>query len=358
MVGGDPTFEELKTPFATLGIDIISRRFLVYSKKTDPQMRVSEALKIAMAIPSQTPLYHPPGRIVVDGAVATESPVWLATDYDDNLPIIVLKPLKKMNTSVPKQLGNFIERVLESGVASRDLQLINQIPGVAVVEIDCGDIEPLDFGIDRLQKEILLQSGKTAIRDAIEKFGADFSSNTAKFAEPIKSDDRDDIAENRAEKMIGKFNRKLPNLLRNQVFISYSHKDTQWLERFQIALKPFVRNQAFKVWADEQIAAGADWQKEIDQALASTKVAVLLVTQNFLASDYINDVELKHFIEQSEKQNVSIFWVAISASNYEETHLKKIQCANQPDKPLKSLNEFEQDKEIVEICKKIKNVFD
>lgn len=51
---GDPTFDELKIPFATLGIDIISKRFLAYSKKTAPQMRVSEALKIAMAIPMRS----------------------------------------------------------------------------------------------------------------------------------------------------------------------------------------------------------------------------------------------------------------------------------------------------------------
>jgi predicted acylesterase/phospholipase RssA len=358
MVNGDPTFEELKIPFATLGIDIISRRFLAYSKKTDPQMRVSEALKIAMAIPSRTPLYQPPGRIVVDASVATESPVWLATDYDDDLPIIVLKTEKKLDTSIPSRIDNFIGRVMMSGVESRDRQLINQIPGVAVVEIDCGDVQAMDFGIGRMQKEILIQSGKTAVRDAVERYGADFSTNTTHFDSPETSGNRDDNAENRAEKMIGKFTRKLPQLLRDQVFISYSHQDRKWLERFQTALKPFVRNQSFKVWADEQIQVGAGWQKEIDQALASTKVAVLLVTENFLASDYINNVELKHFIEQSEKRNVVISWIAVTATNFEETPLKDIQCANDPGKPLESFkDEFEQDKEIVEICRKIKKAF-
>jgi predicted acylesterase/phospholipase RssA len=358
LVGGDPAFEDLKIPFATLGIDIISRRFLVYSKKTDPQMKVSEALKIAMAIPAQTPLHQPPGKIVVDAAVATESPVWLATDYDDDLPIIVLKPKRKLDVNEPSSLGNFVEKLLMSGVESRDRLLINQIPGVAVVEIDCGDVESYDFGIGKMQKEILIQSGRTAVRDAVERYGADFSSNTTHFNPPETSGDRDSVAANSAERMIAKFNRKLPELLRDQIFISYSHKDRQWLERLQTALKPFVRNQSFKVWADEQIQVGELWQKEIDQALASTKVAVLLVTEDFLASDYINDVELKHFIEQSKKRHVVIFWIAVTATNFEETPLKDIQCANDPSQPLASFaNEYEQDKAIVEICRKIKTVF-
>lgn len=125
ITGGDPKFEDLKIPFATLGIDIISRRFLVYSQKTDSQMRVSEALKIAMAIPAQTPLYQSAGRIVADAAVATESPVWLATDYDDDLPIIVLKPERKTDTEEPSSLGKFIGKLMMSGVESRDSQLLN-----------------------------------------------------------------------------------------------------------------------------------------------------------------------------------------------------------------------------------------
>ena len=371
LVGGDPAFEDLKIPFVTLGIDIISRRFLVYSKKTDPQMKVSEALKIAMAIPAQTPLYQPPGRIVVDAAVATESPVWLATDYDDSLPIIVLKPKRKPDFNMPSSLGNFVEKLLMSGVESRDRQLINQIPGVAVVEIECGDIESYDFGIGKLQKEILIQSGRTAIRDAAQRYGADFSSNTTQFNPPEtsggrednkteqdKNAERDNNAANSAERMIAKFNRKLPELLRDQIFISYSHKDRRWLERFQTALKPFVRNQSFKVWADEQIQVGELWQKEIDQALASTKVAVLLVTEDFLASDYIHNEELNYFIEQSKKRHVVIFWIAVTATNFEETPLKDIQCANDPAQPLASFeNEYEQDKAFVEICRKLKTAF-
>ena len=84
---------------------------------------------------------------------------------------------------------------------------------------------------------------------------------------------------------------------------------------------------------------------------------MLLVTQEFFDSKFISNVELKHFVEESRKKNVVIFWVAVGYTAYEETPLVDIQCANLPDSPLKSLSEAEQERTIVEICRKIKAAF-
>ena len=73
------------------------------------------------------------------------------------------------------------------------------------------------------------------------------------------------------------------------VFVSYSHRDEKWLERLQVHLKPLVRAGDIDLWDDTQIRSGEDWKAKIDQALGSARFAVLLVSADFLASDFIQD---------------------------------------------------------------------
>jgi hypothetical protein len=138
------------------------------------------------------------------------------------------------------------------------------------------------------------------------------------------------------------------------VFISYSHKDAAWLEKFKLFLKPLEDQELIRVWDDTEIRPGLDWLAEIRKALESARVAVFLVTQTFLASPFIRDHELPVLLQAAHDRGCLIFWIAVSSTTFEDTPLAKFQGANPPNAPLDLLSEAEQNKVFKDLYKKMK----
>jgi hypothetical protein len=82
------------------------------------------------------------------------------------------------------------------------------------------------------------------------------------------------------------------------VFVSYSRQDAEWLRRVATMLKPLVRGRRCELWFDTLIGTGQQWQPEVDDAIARADIALLLVSPDFLASDFIMGCELPALIKR------------------------------------------------------------
>lgn len=146
--------------------------------------------------------------------------------------------------------------------------------------------------------------------------------------------------------------------LTKPIFISYSHKDTEWLDKFKKFLLPLERQGLIRVWDDTEIKSGSNWLSEIQNSLSTAKIAILLISQNFISSEFISHEELPSLLESAKEKGTAIVWIAVSSSTVNDTPIAEYQAANDPENPLDMLPEPQQNRVFMKIYDQIKTVVD
>ena len=147
---------------------------------------------------------------------------------------------------------------------------------------------------------------------------------------------------------------KRPLVKRTRIFVSYSHKDAQWLERLRIHLKPLEREGLIDLWDDTRITAGSLWREQIYAALDCARVAVLLISADFLASDFITDNELPPLLDAAVNDGCTILPVLVQPSLFEQTpQLSRFQTVNRNNRTLAEMKDAERENLLVTLAKEI-----
>ncbi|MEZ5931636.1 MAG: toll/interleukin-1 receptor domain-containing protein [Alphaproteobacteria bacterium] len=115
------------------------------------------------------------------------------------------------------------------------------------------------------------------------------------------------------------------------VFVSYSHKDEAWKDKLLPQLKNLEKLGTVEVWNDRQIKAGVDWYHEIKDVLSRTKVAICLISSNFLSSSFCLDEEVAYLLQARNRGDLEIIPVLVE------------DCVWQPHRWLKRLQMFPRD---------------
>lgn len=106
-----------------------------------------------------------------------------------------------------------------------------------------------------------------------------------------------------------------PISARRNLFISYCHEDSDACEKVRKRLRALERQGLLDVWGDHLIKAGERWSEAIRGALDKAQAALLLVSEDFLDSDFIRDVELPALLERESRGLMRIFWIPIRKSS-------------------------------------------
>ena len=118
------------------------------------------------------------------------------------------------------------------------------------------------------------------------------------------------------------------------IFISYSHSDSQWLERLKMHLKALSKIYDVEYWEDTKLRGGDKWREEITNAIQKTNVAILLVSTAFLASDFITSDELPPILRKAEEEGTRVLPLIVAPCEFEDSELGDFQAINNLDKTL------------------------
>jgi hypothetical protein len=140
---------------------------------------------------------------------------------------------------------------------------------------------------------------------------------------------------------------------RVDVFVSYAHRDAAHLDDLLKFLRPSIERFRLDVWYDGKIETGAAWRTALEQRLASCTIAVLLVSADFLASEFVSTVELPALLSAARARGLKLIWIAVGHANYERSPLSALQAANDPARPLEAMLASDRSRAWVQIAKKI-----
>ena len=120
-------------------------------------------------------------------------------------------------------------------------------------------------------------------------------------------------------------------------------------------LRPVIDDAV--IWDDTKIEVGSEWQHEIEHALDTCKVAILLISPSFLASKFIVDQELPRILEAARARGVIVLPVHISPTAYEAVPgIAEFQSVNPPSQTLSSLPRAKREHVLVEIARTVRSV--
>lgn len=135
------------------------------------------------------------------------------------------------------------------------------------------------------------------------------------------------------QKLAGKKIEKVNSPLK--LFISYSHKDEEFKDELITMLTGLQRQAVIDAWQDRRIEEGAEWYQAIQDVMNECDLAILLVSQHFIASRFIQDDELPRLLQRRREHGLRVVPIIVRPCKWQsEPMLKDLQALPKDGKPV------------------------
>jgi hypothetical protein len=112
----------------------------------------------------------------------------------------------------------------------------------------------------------------------------------------------------------------------HRMFVSYSHKDDHYRERFHTALAGLRRQGQIALWDDHEVEAGAEWESQIREQLKTSTLIVFLVSPDLLDSEYIYGSEMNYALALNRDRRARVIPVIVRPADWKQRPLGNLQA--------------------------------
>src|SRR5690348_9655501 len=123
-----------------------------------------------------------------------------------------------------------------------------------------------------------------------------------------------------------------------EIFICYAREDEKYRQSLEKQLRILKRQGFITIWHDREILPGTEWQSEIDRHLKSAQIILLLVSPDFMDSDYCYSVEMNIAMERHQRGEANVIPIIVRPVYWQDAPFQKLQVLPPGAKPIASQN--------------------
>ncbi|HEV2656567.1 MAG TPA: toll/interleukin-1 receptor domain-containing protein, partial [Ktedonobacteraceae bacterium] len=143
-----------------------------------------------------------------------------------------------------------------------------------------------------------------------------------------------------------------------KIFICYAHEDEDQRQELVKHLRGLKQQELIDVWYDRNISPGAAWEREIETHLSEAQIILLLISSDFISSDYIQTYELERAMEKHERGEAIVVPIILRPVYWQGASFGKLQALPTDGKPIKSASWYSSDEAFFNVTEGIRNLIE